>query len=192
MKARFDLPRGRALALAILLLLVWGGIELCVALYTAYAANGEEIAARREMLGRLGAVAAQSDAIDAWIVETASLSQDGSLLPGDGGAMTSAELQANVVNLAAQHGAVLTSFRVLESSAADGFVDVPVAISIQGPFANVVATVQAVESSLPLLFVETAQFRTAGAAGAGGGEEVPIDLQMEIHGFARAGSGKQS
>lgn len=149
--------RGRLLALAILLALA-GALALAAAeLYSVHLQNREAILAKQSTLGRLDAVIAQSDAVDRWSANLAQGLDDGAFLPGEGDALSSAELQARLVNITANSGAVLSSFRAMEPQPLEGLVDVGVEIALQGDFPSVHATIATIESSLPLFFLEQAR-----------------------------------
>ncbi len=185
-------PRSRLLAVAILIVLVAAAGFTCTELYTAHAGNRHAIRAKEATLGRLNAVVAQSDAVDQW---TSSLSQgldDGAFLPGDGDAVSSADLQARLLNITSTNGASMSSFRAMDPEPREGLVDVGVEIALQGTYSSVERTISTIESSLPLLFLTKATFRNANSGDTPPNTEVMLEVTLEIYGYARNGGAAAS
>jgi Type II secretion system (T2SS), protein M subtype b len=172
----------RLLAVTLLAVLVALCGSAALSIYAAYAENRDAISVRRDTVGRLQAIAAQSDAVDRWAADLTRSISDGAFLSGTSAALTAADLQARLAAVAAESGAMLTSFRALEPQQVEGLVDITVEMDLQGNLASIHTTLERIESSVPLLFIDEAQFRANQGGGLEGQSETMLDVHLMVHG----------
>lgn len=177
--------RGRALALAILLGIVLAGAWLVISLRSAYSANAARIVDDRVALDRAAAMAAQDTEIDQWSAGIFRSLGERILLTGSDPSVTSAALQSRLAETAATHQVDVTSFRPLDPTLREGFLDVGVELDVRGNLAGIGRLLTTIESSRPILVVEKARFRSEERGSQAAGHEPTIVLQVEVHGFLR-------
>jgi hypothetical protein len=175
---------GLALALLILPLavLAWAAD----ALWSSYRNGTAEVTAKAERLGRYAAIVAQADAVDIWIQTVSAGAGEGLFLDGTDAAVTAAALQSRVADVAGRSGVSVTTFRALEAGSLDGFVDVGVEISLDGPIASLQKTLASIETARPLLVIEKARFEGGERGGVEPDQEPILHADIEVHGFLRA------
>lgn len=184
-----QIRRGRALAVAILLVLAALLAWPAGAVLLSYAAGAGSIAESQRVLARLAAVAAQAEPVERWAAALAANVGEGAFLAGESPSLVAAELQSRVSAIAAENGAMVTSFRALEPQAKDQIIELAVEVDLYGTLGSLRASLQQIESAPPLLFVERAFFRAEQRGGDAVGEPM-LNLQLEVHGFL-AGPGPE-
>lgn len=181
-----QIRRGRGLALSMLAGLVLLGGWFVGALQSAYRENAAQVAERRISLQRYRGMAAQADAVERWAAGITNSPEDAAFLVGESAGLVGAALQSRIADIASENGADLASFRAIEPTSRDGLLDIGAEVQLRGTLVGVQATLEDIESSTPLLFVESAEIRANQRAGLEDAHEMMLDVQLELHGFMRA------
>ena len=186
MIAANSLPSARNLALAILIGVAAAAGCLAYALASALQENRALIAEKAQTLQTLRGIAGQADAVEQWRAATAGDADQGLFLSGASEALVAATLQSRITEQAEANGVAPMSFRAIPPKTQDGLVDIAIEVDLHGTLAGLLACLEQLESSTPLLFVTRAEIRANQRAGTAAAEEVMLDAKLEVHGFMRA------
>ncbi len=152
MKRLLTLARS-ALALAILLALLlvpWFGVA--APLIARFERQDAQIAQTSELIARYRQIAAVGPPSGP---STAANDGAGLLLAGASAELTAADLQLRLGKMIAESGGRLRSVQVLPAQSADGLARVTLRVDLQTDVRGLIGILHAIETSRPLLFVDT-------------------------------------
>lgn len=186
MKALSQGPAGQALAIAILVAIVTGFYLLIVApTLDFYADRTQRLQQRTALAERYKRLAAELPSLQAADKQWRDASGGELLLDGEGDAVASASLQAEMKSLVEEAGAKLSSAEVLTAQDEGRFRRVGLRVVFSGDFKLVAAVFRGMETVRPKLYVGDLDLH----AGAGGSDEDSGDsggdlaVTMDIYGF---------
>ena len=149
--------RRRALALALLLVLVVGLLALpLVPLWSAHRHYDETAAALSDRLARLRTRVGTRDALESQYAERSQgYGADASFLASETDAVANAEIQAIVKRLVEQNGGNILTTQVLPSRQEEGFTRVGVRVRLRLRLESLLLVLHALETGTPFLFLES-------------------------------------
>jgi hypothetical protein len=178
----------RAVAVALLLLLVLGAlgiIGLPVYLVRAYQAD---VAGTEQQITRLNRAGPVRERLLAAEQTLAGMSADRLLLRGSTPAVAAAQLQGDVTALALAMGAAVASVQILEAAPAPPYVDVGLRLTMTADISTLRDFLYALEVRDPMMLVRAF---TIARNESGGEEPAPAGMEtlnatLEVHGFMTA------
>ncbi len=184
-----DGPRGRALALALLAIvlgLVWAGAVS--PLLDWYAARAETIAERQGLLAHMTGLVNSLPALRRTAGAGTAGPQPTALLDGESDAIAGAGLQGMVQEMATEAGATLASAEALPGEQRGSYRRIGVRINFNADWPVLVALLKAIESNPVRLLVDDLQLHAIARIGQSGPTigAPQIDTRLIVLGF-RAG-----
>jgi general secretion pathway protein M len=173
-------PVRRVAALGLVALMLAVAALAALAPYARMAAVGQEIAAAHEL------IAQQEQLLRAAARRPAHVARD-MLLTGDTSGMAGAELQRLISELARQNGMSLRSTHVAAPKRETDLTVIGVDATLQGHMEGLRSFLHAVETGLPVLFVETLSVKSVAAYQAVP-QPVLLDVTLRVRGY---GAGKE-
>jgi general secretion pathway protein M len=174
-------PLRRAAALGLVVLVLGLAALAAVLPFARMAAVGEEIAAATDM------IAQQERLLQAAARRPARAVRD-LLLAGETSGMAGAELQRVIAELARQSGMALRSAHVATPKREADLTVIGVDVSLQGHTDAVRAFLHAIETGVPILFIETLSVRSLTVYQAAP-QPVMLDVTLKVRGY---GAGKEA
>ena len=178
----------RALALGLLGLLalvVWmGAVDPVI---RSYEDNDQAIADGIRLLAGFKSVIAQGHQVGAELSASDLERYRGDFLAGPEDAIIVADLQTRLRSLITARNAELSSARALQPKSRDGLEYLGLALQIRAEMKNIQEVLHAIETGVPLLFVERADLRLdergAAAGRARNAESIaPMTLEIAVYG----------
>jgi hypothetical protein len=141
------------------------------------------IAAQRDLLARLAAVAAQEPSVMAAIRKAADEAKLGEFLGGANDGVISAELQARLKAIVEQSGARLRSVQALPASTTDVVRYVGSRVEMIGTHRTLHRAIHTIENGSPYLFVTSASIRSAASTSGPPARDEPIlEARLDVFG----------
>lgn len=177
-------PRGRALALT-LLLVVLGGLYLIVVspLRELYLERAAVIENQRMLLPRLRATADEVPALRARVEQLRTAAGTRKItLDGASDALAAAALQSRIEELAASVGATIGSTESLPAEARSGYRRIGLRYVLSGPYETLVKFLAKLEAATPPLVIDNLHIhgvlRRPGTPAAAG-----LDAGLDVYGY---------
>lgn len=177
-------PRGRALALT-LLLVVLGGLYLVVVspLRELYLERAAVIENQRMLLPRLRATADEVPALRARVEQLRTAAGTRKItLDGASDALAAAALQSRIEELAASVGATIGSTESLPAEARSGYRRIGLRYVLSGPYETLVKFLAKLEAATPPLVIDNLHIhgvlRRPGTPAAAG-----LDAGLDVYGY---------
>jgi hypothetical protein len=178
-----SLPLRRALALAILLTVLVLGWTLAVAPLIDLSRDRQaDIAALSEQLARLRAIIGRQPALERRAAsEQGALSAEGGLWTGPSAVEVAAAMQDRLRKVIGGSGGRLRSTAMVGEATEHGFRRVTVHFSLDGTLDTVTATLAAIETAHPGMFVDLMAVHAAVAAVA---DRAPaLTMELDVSGY---------
>ncbi|HEX2257784.1 MAG TPA: type II secretion system protein GspM [Afifellaceae bacterium] len=181
-------PASRAAAVALLGIVAALLHALIIApVWQAYAERNERLAEAAATLQQFAAIAAFGDRVEELASRQNGNHDSALFLPDGQPAVVTADLQARLKILAAQHQVVISSARAVQPRLENGLVIQGLALEVSGETPGMAGFVRDIESAVPFLFVESASLRTAGlVAPVNPTKHVSLSGQLVVVGGAPA------
>lgn len=183
MKRFFQLSRksGRALFMGFNALGVLAVIGLAAALVDYVQGLDDDIAQRKQVLGRLEAILAREGDVRAASDRIKSQLTEGDFLKGANEGVITAELQIRLKNLAERNGARLLTIQGLTLPADDVLRHIGAKVALVGTHQQLQRAIYEIEADKPYLFIRNASLKpTAGANGAA--TEPTLEAHLDVTG----------
>lgn len=171
-------PVRRALAVGLAVLALGLAVLMAVAPFALMAAVGEEIDAAADQI-------AQQELLLRAAARRPKLAQRDLLLAGETSGMAGAELQRVISDLARQNSLSLRSAHVTPPKREAELTVLGVEVSLHGHVEGLRAFLHAIETGVPVLFVETLSIRTI-APHQPVQQPVSLDIILRVRGYGAA------
>lgn len=182
-------PRGRALALgllAVLLAAVWAAVAQ--PLLAAYQDGAEALARRQALADRMQAVAASlPELARAAEARKTAAAPAVATLQGASDALAGAALQSQVEAMAGSAGAHLSSTEALPAEPVGAYRRVALRVTVDANWPQFIHLAQAIEQATPRMFIDDLQIHAQPAAEKL--QEPPIDISFTVLAFRAGGGG---
>lgn len=171
----------RTAALALLVSIGFGIYFGFIAPYSDYIA---ELKARLEqqqlLIARLQRVAAQEMRLSELEMRAKASARSASFISGPSDAIITANLQSRVAKLASDSGVRVRTTRALPERERNGLRMLGIQVQLAADIEQVQRIIHAIESTEPLLFIESAQLTAATARHSEDGHAEPLEARLDI------------
>jgi len=175
--------RGKALAVALLLLVLAAAwMAVAAPLLNWHADRAEALQQRSVLARRMAQVAAGLPELQRQAAAAAAVGPvAATLLDGSTDAVAGATLQQLVQDMAARAGATLSSTETLPAEAVAAYRRIGVRVALSAPWGVLVQLLRAVQQASPQMLVDDLQIR--GGRQFGAAAEPPLEASFTVQGF---------